>query len=357
MQLLKDLIFIFVVAFSSVSAENLPKYRMIDLGVFETDQSYASAINNNGQVLGTYREGACNFIFLWDQVNGITIIDSPEVNIESLKLNENGQIAYISYLNNICKVFYWDNHLGFWEVESSKENIQIVAFNAIGQILGNVGNQMFIWDHGKKTNLTALFREQVPGNWSSFQATSLNNHGHVAFSAYKSNTTGQQDGQDTWGEKSFLWKDGLFKIIMPEKNWGDSISVMCMDDDENMIVNTYSQSGGAWSQHFISKSNNISAACQGCDIIRNGLPIARDCLPGKLKKDNYGKLYFSKGVQIKKLFDDEFPYYNIPNTTEIYDQNSKGYVVGGIDTMFQGCHAFLAIPETQKKDECEPLNR
>lgn len=179
----------------------------------------------------------------------------------------------------------------------------------------------------------------------------MNNHGHVTFSAYKQ----KEVGKETWGERSFLWIDGLFKMIMPEKNWETSVRTTSLDDDGNMIISTYPQIGGAHSYYFISPYKNIFILCQqGYDyILKNGLPIAKDCLPGQLKKSNQDKLYYSTGMQIKKLFKEEYPYYNVANTTEIQDQNSKGLVVGQISTMFPGrsSHAFLAIPEQWKESE------
>jgi len=339
MKLFRYAMFILVFTFSILSAEDLPKYKMIDLGVFGTDQSNAIAINEKGQVLGSCEEGGCRYIFLWDELNGLKLIDLPEgCNYWELKLNNNGQIAGVGYLDSSLKAFLWDQNLGFWELETSKDEIEIAAFNDKGQVLGRIGDEIFLWDHGKKTDMTGMFREMIPGKWDSFQAVALNNHGHLVLNA---NTT----PQDIWVQRSFLWKDGSFKMILPEKGWETSTQVVAFDDDGNMVIALYNRRGGEGGQYFISQARNIFAPCQRVDSIRNGLPIAKDCLPGKLKKDGQGKSYFSNGIQIKKLFKDEFPYYNFPNSTVIRDQNSKGYVVGQIDTMFPGSHAFLAIPQ------------
>jgi len=342
-KLLKHLFFIFLFTSSIVTSEELPKYRMVDLGLFGTDNSEAIAINEKGQVLGICEEGCSRFLFLWDDVGGLKLIDYPFG--WKAELNNYGQIAAVSRLDGLYRLFLWDVNSGFWELEVSTDIIQITGFNDRGEILGKVENQLFLWDHGRKTNLTALFHEQVPGRWQDFEPVSLNNRGHVAFNTYKSKVT----EHDTYGARSFIWKDGIFKMILSEKSWETSTRVQCIDDFENIIVNLYPSGGGAFSQFFISPSKNILVPCQGCDLIRNGFPIARDCLPGKLKKNSQEKSYFSRGVQIKKLFNENFPYYNIPNSTEVHDQNSRGYVVGQIDTMFSGRHAFLAIPEKQNE--------
>jgi hypothetical protein len=62
----------------------------------------------------------------------------------------------------------------------------------------------------------------------------FNNHGHVAFNVYKQ----QEVGEGDWG-RSFLWIDGSFKMIMPEKSWEICVNVTNLDDDGNMIVYTY----------------------------------------------------------------------------------------------------------------------
>lgn len=354
MKLFKCFMFAFIITSSIGFAEDLPKYRMVDLGLFGMDNSYAIAINERGQVLGVCEEGGCNFVFLWNEGNGLKLIDWPNgYNIRNLKFNNNGQIAGISHSNSIYKILYWDVNIGFWELESSTNPIYLIAFNDKGQVLGSVGDQIYLWDHGKKTNLTVLFQKQVPGNWNSIRAVSLNNHGHVALNVDKANAT-----QHDPGFRSFLWKDGLFKAVILESEWNtvinvqcvvNAVNVVCIDDDDNMILTLFSDLGGGYGhlQYFISPLKNVFASCKGCELIKNGLPIARDCLPGKLKTNKQGRLYFSNGLKIKKLLQEQPPYYNIAATGKRLDQNAKGYVVGVVGTMFPGSHAFLAIPDPQ----------
>lgn len=169
MKILNHLLFILVVNFSFISAEDLPKYKMIDLGVFGRDQSYAISINERGQVLGICEEGSTSFLFIWDELKGLKIIDRPEgFNTCELKFNNNGQFAGVCFLDSFYRIFLWDQYLGFWELETSKNGIEIAALNDKGQILGRIGDEIFLWDHGKKTDLTALFREKIPGEWNSF---------------------------------------------------------------------------------------------------------------------------------------------------------------------------------------------
>lgn len=168
-----------------------------------------------------------------------------------------------------------------------------------------------------------------------------------------------------WVTKSFLWKEGIFTMILPEMN-EIHVLVSCLENNRNMIV-FISGTGTV----FISPSNGITAWLQDGGhfslfdgsgsfsghsghsskwLIKNALPVQQDYLPGKLKKDIDGNLYYGPGINIKRLLSvyAEDPYYNISgDSIRINDQNSKGYVVGRIDTLY-GYHAFLAIPQEQR---------
>lgn len=347
-------VYLFVFFLHATYADVLPTYRMIDLGVFGTDYSHAISVNEKGQVLGACYENGCQFIFIWDKADGMKIIDLPngcEVYPLNLKFNNKGQIAGTHSITD--KAFLWDSNYGFIDIDLKelemrhRREVEITAINDKGQILVRVDDQIFLWDQGKTTNLTDLFRKQVPGKWESFSANALNNHGHVVFSAYSNDKT--KDG-DPIGEKSFLWNTCLFTMIAPNIGDNRQIEVESIDDSGNMILRTWPSKGGRHNNLFISKSGNIISCSDRCNRIRNEFPIALDCLPGIYKKDRNGNFYFTNGVEIKKLFKEEHPYYNVANSTHIRDQNAKGYVVGTIGTIYSGCHhAFLAIPKKNKQ--------
>lgn len=226
--------------------------------------------------------------------------------------------------------------MGFWEIESGT-NCSILEFNDLGQILGRINNHIMIWDHGKKTNLTSLFLSQFPGNWGTLRASNLNNLGCVAFSVFDHNLSKC---------KFFIW-DGNFKPIclnkeISELNDEDNF-VRFLDDENNMILDLHLSR--TEKRYFINPHRNFFIPCAGCESIRNGLPISINCLPSKFKKDRQGNFYFQKGIEIRRLIQEKPPYY-ISNI-RIGDQNSKGYVVGSVDTLY-GSHAFLAIPELDK---------
>lgn len=349
MRLLYCLITFFMTILLSVSGEELlPSYKIIDLGLFGTDSSCADQVNEKGQVFGWFQENNSIYPFIWEENKDIAVIDYPNGNFSgSGKLNNKGQIVSLFSsqvgLNHIKKVIFWDPNYGFWELESSKDHIQLIDFNDNGQVLGFIreqgDNQIIIWDHGKKINLTALFQQEIPGKWNDFKAFSLNNKGHVAISAYRL-PKNQQDKNK--GSRLFIWKEESFseiKICLDVNSNSYSVYSAYLDDDENVIINL-----GGNTNYFVNQSKLICIPCSGCNRILNGIPIAVDCLPSNLKRDRYQNYYFFEGIQIKKLFKEEMPYFNVTDYTYISDQNSKGYVVGSIDTLY-GRHAFLAIPD------------
>lgn len=337
--LIYNFVVLFICLFSSVSADKFPKYRMIDLRMADTDESHAIAVNEEGQVLGIAHDGDNRYPFIWDVFNGHKAIELPAGTMYwGLKLNGRGQIAGIYVADNIFKLFFWDPHSRLLELDTSLTgHLRISSFNDKGQILGSIDGQAFLWDHGKKTNLTLLFHEKITGSWSSIYATAMNNHGHIAFSAYQS------------CYRSFLWMDDCFNTILPESLSEISIVVDYLDDLGNMIVSTFPPKRGCFASYFIDSSKNVFAACQGCESIRNALPVAKGCLPGQLKWDDLDKPYFSRGFQIKDLIEEQGSYYSISSSINIHDQNSKGYVVGTIGKDNLGSHAFMAIPETWPK--------
>jgi|GEM_PF-3060296 len=325
---------------------------MIDIGLSSIDSSEAIAINDRGQVLGSFQEGADRYLFLWDENNGLKVIDYPPGTRSGyFKLNNNGQIACVLWDNSssIGRVFYWDVSSGFWELKhlSGGREFENLSINDNGQILGTLNpggrsSRIILFDDGKKIDLTNLFYEQFPGKWGSLQAVSLNNHGHVIFNAYKEQ---KSPGDQNTGHKAFIWKNGIFSMIMPEISFETSMQCECIDDNGNMIVSCFPKRGGENRLFFVNEEKKEFFPCHWCEKIINNQPISVRCLPGEMKKDRKGNPYFSNGIEIKKLLQEELPYYNVRNSAEIRDQNSSGYVIGLAETMYSRGHAFLAVPD------------
>lgn len=345
MHIICKLFFTLILPFAAFG--NNIEYQIVDLGLLEMDKSYAFAINDNSQILGECSEGSFRSFFLWSKGN-IKFIDIPDnCNMWSVKLNNKGQIAGTFLSNGETSLFTWDERKGFQIVFSTKEGLSLIALNDQGKVLCQIGNQMVLFSNKHKIDLTKLFQSQIAGNWSWFRAVALNNEGHVALRAHRNE-------DEARGEKSFIFKNGLFEMIMPEKNWKTEIIVEDMDDEGNLLVNVIPREGGQSGQHFISSTKPTPIRCLDCDILRNGIPIRRDSLPSKMKRDRLGKPYFPKGVEIKKILKIESPFYKASKELEINAQNSRGHVIGNCDTLYSRNHAFLAIPILL--EQLKPLN-
>jgi probable HAF family extracellular repeat protein len=178
-------------AFNSITYAEAPKYRFVDLGLQESDQSEALAINDNGLIAGTYQMLGEKYYFLWQENKGITLIDLP-VSASIIVLNNMGQIAG-NYKDDNGKErgFIWDPYCGFYDIGTLGGNFtKVYDMNDFGQIVGesessNISlvddrneQHAFLWQCGFMLDLGALTGDLgVLGDRSV--ATSINDHGQI----------------------------------------------------------------------------------------------------------------------------------------------------------------------------------
>jgi len=93
-----------------------PMYKLIDLGLQESDQSEALAVNDEGQIVGDFELLGEKHYFLFDEKNGIMLIDLPKT-ATVIVLNNAGQIAG-NYLasTGVERGFIWDKLNGFTDL-------------------------------------------------------------------------------------------------------------------------------------------------------------------------------------------------------------------------------------------------
>lgn len=322
---------------STKDATTIPEYTMLDLGTLDADESKATAINDKGQVLGWVEYGGKRYSFLWEAEKGLQILDAL-----GNTLNNRGQITGYNYI--------WDPVIGEFHINIPDCSISMINDNwqGIGKLSvqeekKKIDHAVF-WDRGNITDLYNEFYAQVPGDWYNIYTTCLNNQGHVVLQATQKVPT--TDGKFIQLNKAFLWKNGFFKIISPEDTqaW---INCNKIDDLGNMIVNISTKGT------YLINSQGVKVAkvpFEDYTKIINQKPVTVFRLPGEIKKDLDGQSYFSQGVEIRKLIEEEGPFYNVKSgsghntSTKIRDQNSSGIVVGDADTFLSGRHAFIAYP-------------
>ena len=338
-----SLLLLFVMVCLNLSAEEaLPRYRITDLGTLGTDRSEAIAINENGQVLGTLEDRGVRSAFLWDEKSGLKIIELPgSRNIDGhLFLNNNGQFAGCIYSTEEQQAFIWDPQRGYIDVWFLGRGGEIRGFNDKGQVLVNVTEDnyphAFLCDHGKTIDLTKELNQQIPSNWLAVYAVGINNLGQIAITAAHHLERG------SWIRKAFLWKEGVFTAIFPEKAPETNVEVRALDDLGNLIIHVRGENSNE--EWFLSASEGYKAKiyCY-CDCIRNGKPTRRGGLSGKLKKDIEGTPYYACGIDLRKLLLADGTFFDHEN--DVRDQNSKGWIVGRMGTIYSTNHAFLGIPE------------
>lgn len=185
--------FLLTICFSFLSMYSYaaPTYRMVDLGLQESDQSEAVAVNDQGVVAGVYWMFGEKHYFLWEEKTGIRLIDLPET-------------AVIVVLNNACQIagnykdssgkdkgFVWDPSCGFFDIGTLGGSFtHVYDMNDHGQIVGKsessnaslvdgTGEQhAFLWQRGFIIDLGALNGDLgVPGDRSV--ATNINNLGQI----------------------------------------------------------------------------------------------------------------------------------------------------------------------------------
>lgn len=177
--------------FSSTAYAARSEYKLIDLGLQESDQSEAVAVNDIGQIAGTYTMLGGKYYFMWNEIEGIRLIDLPETAV-IVTLNNAGQIAG-NYKDSLSKDrgFFWDTQHGFLDIGTLGGYFtRVCDMNDLGQIVGEsecansslVNEQKerhaFMWQDGFITDLGALPGDLgIPGDQSI--ATGINNFGEI----------------------------------------------------------------------------------------------------------------------------------------------------------------------------------
>ncbi|MBI9018926.1 MAG: PEP-CTERM sorting domain-containing protein [Phycisphaerae bacterium] len=139
------------------------KYQVTDLGAVR-----ATAINNNGKVVGGGYDGGNAFV--WDEINGF------------VSLGE-GYARDINDLNDVAGSSYWKQAVagsGIYSTIALGGNFTANALNDHGQIVGNIGSfddsHAGLWENGVLMDLGTLHGN---GDYYWSYATGVNNSGKI----------------------------------------------------------------------------------------------------------------------------------------------------------------------------------
>lgn len=173
---------------------------MKDLGTLGGIGSWATSINDNGQVIGqSYTKDNAEHGFIWEngKMADLGTLGGDKTNV--LAINAKGQVIGTSYLsdNKTQHGFIWQNGKMTDLGTLGGNNTIVVAINNNGQIVGNslLANGTyhgFIWENGEMTDLGAL-------GIDSF-AVAINEKGQVIGYSHLTN--------DATSMRGFIWRNG-----------------------------------------------------------------------------------------------------------------------------------------------------
>lgn len=189
-----------------------PEYEVIDLGSFGTGQSYALAINNNGQVVGyasLINGGGVRHAFFWSPGTSMQDLGTLSGGNESFAygINDAGQIVGSSIVANgggSYAFLYSNGHMtdmnGLLQSGSGWILSGAAAINNAGQVAGNGINQAAS-GHAFVYSLSSGSIQDVGSLDGGFtQATAINGNGHVTGSS-----TVNDQYQD---QKAYVYRGG-----------------------------------------------------------------------------------------------------------------------------------------------------
>lgn len=160
------------------------------------ESSQASAINDSGQIVGTYNHGMPNCsAMMWQEGVAVPLPNSPGFSMGwALDINNSG--VSVGYCTNSA---YSPTQAVMWSGGAVTPlgtlpgylYAQATAINSAGVIVGDAENiqtfpgEAFVWSNGQMRNLNALI---APGSgWILKSALSINDSGQIVGYGYKDN--------------------------------------------------------------------------------------------------------------------------------------------------------------------------
>lgn len=359
--------FLFMCFLISSTVHSTPIYRIVDLGLQESDQSEAVAVNDKGQVAGSYWMLGTKYSFLWNERDGISLIDLPET-AAIVVMNNQGHIAG-NYIDSSGRErgFFWDKQNGFFDIGSLGGNFtHIYDMNDRGQIVGQSEcvnaslvdgeseQHAFLWEKGNIFDLGALVGELgLSGDRS--KATGINNLGQIvgesnALFAHKRKLLRTNNRAVFWQnrfiEEIDISIDSRYNSTSLFVN--NSGLVTCMDGHSGNFVFDLLTKNKSKIQHLNSRVVELH---DNGDVFlfnfHNYFLKKKIADVAYFKKryieNNYGNFNTYDHVHFATSFNNSQNWK--PDSFEgAYDFNNKRWVVGVAENVYGEKHAVLLVP-------------
>jgi probable HAF family extracellular repeat protein len=332
----------------SLNANAIPRHKLIDLGLQDSDGSSVYSINDKNQILGSFylhREGLCDIehYFIWEENQGIHLIDLPQGVIPK-KFNNKGQISGEYYdSKKTLRGFFWDSEVGFIDIgDLGGSTTSVADMNDHGQIVGNsetnipffhngVGNtsHAYLWENGNMIDLGTLVGVLgLPGNCS--KAVGINNHEQII---------GKSDKFIEFHKGKLMHKSKA--VIWENRNIQDFDSNF---DGETCLFYVTDSS-------YITGSK-FSAASGGMGFIID--LVTRQAIPGKhisfrQKPSRYTKINNNGdcclGIDLSNFKNENWKSF------DLIDFNNNNWITGTAINSYDEQHAVAFIPINNNEEQ------
>lgn len=373
--------FLWAIAASGTLSASM--YKFVDLGFQESDQSEAVAINDNGQVIGSYWIYGTKYYFMWKEKEGISLIDLPETAVITV-LNNAGQIAG-NYKNESGndRGFIWDPNQGFSDIGTlGGDFTQLFDMNDLGQIVGvseskkislvdgRKEQKAFLWANNVMIDLGALSGALgLPGDRSL--ATSINNDGQIIGTSnshmlHKSKFIRMNN-------RAVAWQDGILEEIdsgiEPQYSaWAFSINNKGLATYYDTKIGYFVTDLSKKDKIKIEIANNTSRSPVISD--NNDMFLSMGLYTGNvndIKRRSDICFLKKKNIEDNLWNNDSHEYVYLPTSFEnlslwkpgnfegAYDFNIHRWVVGVAENIYGERHAVLLVPVVEE-NQSEPGN-